>query len=153
MSVKSTDDWATSLTWTLLPVGRAWQKAAGMEFNRLGMSLSEGAALLVVARLGDGVSQRDVAEEAVIDPAAIARSVLALERDGLLARRQNPTDSRAKALFLTPAGASRAQQLDAALHELRSRALAGLDDADGRAAVRVLVTLDRACRAMLTTPS
>ena len=52
MSVKSTDDWATSLTWTLLPVGRAWQKAAGMEFNRLGMSLSEGAGLAGRRSLG-----------------------------------------------------------------------------------------------------
>jgi MarR family transcriptional regulator for hemolysin len=145
MSFKATDDWRISLTWMVLPAGRAWQRAAGVAFTRLGLSLSAAAPLLVIARLGDGVRQRHVAEEAAIDPAAIARSVTQLEKDGLLVRRTDPTDARAKTLHLTSAGRELVAKLDGALDELRKNVLSKVSDRDGQAAVRVLLALDAAC--------
>jgi MarR family transcriptional regulator for hemolysin len=144
MSIKDTDNWALALTWMVLPAGRAWQQAAGVALSRLGLSLSAAAPLLVVARLGDGVRQRDVAEEAAIDPAAIARSVLQLEKDGLLLRRTDANDARAKTLHLTPAGQELVVKLERALDTLRGELLKGISDRDGKAAVRVLLALEAA---------
>ncbi|QJU59970.1 winged helix DNA-binding protein [Sphingomonas sp. AP4-R1] len=144
MSIKDTDNWALALTWMVLPAGRAWQQAAGVALSRMGLSLSAAAPLLVVARLGDGVRQRDVAEEAAIDPAAIARSVLQLEKDGLLLRRTDAHDARAKTLHLTPPGQELVVKLERALDTLRDELLKGISDRDGKAAVRVLLALETA---------
>lgn len=144
MSIKETDNWALALTWMVLPAGRAWQQAAGVALSRLGLTLSAAAPLLVIARLGDGVRQRDVAEEAAIDPAAIARSVLQLEKDGLLLRRTDANDARAKTLHLTAAGQELAIKLEQVLNVLRSELLHGISARDGQAAVRVLLALESA---------
>ena len=102
--------------------------------------------LSVLARLGDGIRQKDVAEEAVIDPAAIARSVAQLESQGLLVRHTDVRDGRAKTLHLTAAGREYAKRLELALDDFRTQLLAGITEEDGQAAVRVLAQLERASR-------
>jgi MarR family transcriptional regulator for hemolysin len=145
MSFKKGDAWRMGLTWTVLPAGRAWQRAAGVAFARFGISLSAAAPILVVSRLGDGVRQKVVAEEAVIDPAAIARSVDQLEKAGLLLRRTDATDRRAKTLHLTPAGREMATKLEEVLDALRRDVLNRVSEEDGEAALHVLRALERAC--------
>jgi MarR family transcriptional regulator for hemolysin len=107
------------------------------------VSLSVAAPVLVVARLGDGVQQKVVAYEAGIDSAAVVRSVDLLERDGLLLRKPDPIDRRAKTLHLTPKGRALARKLDKVIEKLRDELLANISPADGAAAVRVLRELER----------
>lgn len=145
MSFREGEDWRKTLTWTILPAGRAWQRAAGIALAQSGVSLSTAAILLVIARLGDGIRQRDVAEESALDPAAIARSVTQLERDGLLERQRDLSDGRAKTLRLTEAGRALSIKLGEALDGLRDELIASMDDADGQIAVRVLRTLESRC--------
>jgi len=127
----------------VLPAGRAWQRAAGAAFEQLGLSLSAAAPLLVIARLGDGVRQKDIAEEAGIDPAAIARSVTQLEKDGLLLRQADAGDARAKMLHLTPAGRALVAKLNKAIDGVRKDILSEATDEEGRAAVRVFLALTK----------
>lgn len=147
MSMQDGEDWRTTLTWTVLPAGRAWQRAAGIALAQSGVSLSIAAVVLVIARLGNGIRQKDVAEESALDPAAIARSVTQLERDGLLKRQRDPSDGRAKTLHLTKRGRALSLKLAEALDTLRTELLAGMDDVEGQIAVRVLRNLERQCLA------
>jgi MarR family transcriptional regulator for hemolysin len=147
MSTHEGEDWRTTLTWTVLPAGRAWQRAAGIALAQSGVSLSIAAVILVIARLGDGIRQKDVAEESALDPAAIARSVTQLEREGLLKRHKDPSDGRAKTLHLTKRGRAMALSLGETLDGLRNELIAGMDDAEGRIAVRVLRNLESRCLA------
>lgn len=144
MSFKVTDDWRMALTWLVLPAGRAWQRAAGATLTQSGLPLAAAAALLTVERLGDGVRQKDVAEEAALDPAAIARSVDQLEKEGMLSRKTDARDARAKTLHLTPSGRQLAARLNAELDEVRKSILASVSDKDGQCAVRVLLSLESA---------
>ncbi len=57
-----------------------------------------------VTVVGERPSQRALAEQAGTDPMMTSQVVRALERKGLLVRRQDPADSRALQLELTPAG-------------------------------------------------
>lgn len=148
MPVKEQDEWRAALTWMILPAGRAWQRAAGVALGRLGISLSAAALILVIARLGDGIRQRDVAQESAVDPAAIARSVTQLERDGLLKRQTDVTDARAKTLHLTAQGRAMAEKLERALDRLRRDVLRQISDRDGATTVRVLAALENACLAI-----
>jgi len=147
MSFKVTDDWQVALTWLVQPTGRAWQRAAGAALTRSGLPLAAAAALLTIERLGDGVRQKDVAEEAAIDPAAIARSINQLEKEGMVNRETDARDARAKTLHLTPAGRDVAARLNTALNEVRKTILAGISDKDGQAVVRVLLNLEAASNA------
>ncbi|MFC6647093.1 MarR family winged helix-turn-helix transcriptional regulator [Granulicella cerasi] len=143
MSYKSSDEWAVALTWMVLPAGRAWQKAAGAALERFGVSLSVAAPILVVARMGNGVQQKVIAYEAGIDEAAVVRSVDQLERDGLLLRKPDPGDGRAKTIHLTPKGRGLVRKLDKVIRDLRDDLLREISQKDGMAAVRVLRELER----------
>jgi DNA-binding MarR family transcriptional regulator len=61
-------------------------------------------ALLRTVAGSEGVSQQAIGERMKVAPSRMVAFVDALEERGLLERRQNPKDRRARALFLTPAG-------------------------------------------------
>jgi DNA-binding MarR family transcriptional regulator len=52
----------------------------------------------------EGVTQQAIGERMGVAPSRMVAFVDSLEQRGLLERRQNPEDRRARALFLTPAG-------------------------------------------------
>lgn len=152
MSKDTSSDWRTDLTWTILPAGRAWQKAAGAAFADLGVSLSVAAPVMVIARLGNGIRQKAVAELAGIDPAAVVRSLDQLQRSGILERIEDPQDRRAKTLHLTDKGEQLAANLERALDEVRARIFASVSDADGEVAQRVLTHIMRVSDELLIKP-
>ena len=61
-------------------------------------------ALLRSVAASEGNSQQAIGERMNIAPSRMVAFVDSLERRGLLERRQNPDDRRARALFLTDAG-------------------------------------------------
>jgi len=138
------DDWQVALIWTILPAGRAWQKAAGAAFAELGVSLSVAAPVLVIARLGNGVRQKMVSDAAGIDPAALVRSLDQLEASGILRREDDPQDRRAKTLHLTEKGARLAGDLERILDHVKERIFSRFTDDEGATAARVLKEILRA---------
>lgn len=146
------EDWRVALGRSVLPAGRAWQRAAGAAFAQHGVSLSLAGPMLVVARFGDGVNQKAVAEELGINTGALVRALDALEEKGVLARRTDRQDRRVNTLHLTVAGRTMVAQLEAILDDLRRAILAGISDEDGEAAIRVLTHLEAVSRAFAVTP-
>lgn len=138
------EDWKLALIWTILPAGRAWQKAAGAAFAELGVSLSVAAPVLVIAKLGNGVRQKAVSDAAGIDPAALVRSLDQLETSGILRREDDPLDRRAKTLHLTEKGDKLATDLERILDQVKERIFSRFTAADGMAAARVLGEILRA---------
>lgn len=61
-------------------------------------------ALLRGVAASEGVTQQAIAEQMGVAPSRMVAFVDTLEERGLLERRQNPDDRRARALFLTAAG-------------------------------------------------
>lgn len=136
--------WNSDLTWILMPVGRLWCRAAGVAFERMGVTLSAAAPILSVARLGDGVRQNVVAEQIGVDNAALVRSLDKLEQASLIERRVDAADRRAKTLHLTKTGRALAKKLDVALNTYLKQVFAQVSDADGEAALRVLRMIETA---------
>lgn len=138
------EDWKLALIWTILPAGRAWQKAVGAAFAELGVTLSVAAPVLVIAKLGNGARQKAVSDAAGIDPAALVRSLDQLETSGILRREDDPQDRRAKTLHLTDKGDRLAIDLERILDQVKERIFSRFTDADGVAAARVLGEILRA---------
>src|SRR5437763_16659719 len=59
-------------------------------------------ALLRTVAMSEGVSQQAIGDQMNVAPSRMVAFVDSLEERGLLERRQNPDDRRARALFLTP---------------------------------------------------
>jgi MarR family transcriptional regulator for hemolysin len=91
--------------------------------------------LLRLERL-EGLKQSDLAEDLDIQPITLTRLVDRLCDNGLIERRPDPTDRRAKRLYLTPAARPLLDRIAVQVEELAETVLAGVD----AGAVTVLLT-------------
>ncbi|MBR1040605.1 winged helix-turn-helix transcriptional regulator [Bradyrhizobium viridifuturi] len=132
------------LTSSLLLAGRQWRRLAQQVLAAHDISEARAAALIWVGRLGGGVRQVVLAGYVGIRGTSVVRLLDELGTIGLIERRPDPDDRRANLIWLTPAGEELAEQIEAALSELRERVLGDVTDADVEAALRIFAALDRA---------
>ena len=74
----------------------------------------------------------------VLDGSSVVRLLDNLEAAGLIQRREESEDRRAKAIVLTPRGRATAEQVEMVARKIRNDALAGLSDQEIEIAHRVL---------------
>ncbi|MBB3593947.1 MarR family transcriptional regulator for hemolysin [Rhizobium sp. BK529] len=125
-------------TANLLSTGRQWRRAVDIALSSHGISEACAAPLLWIGRLGGGVRQIVLANHVGIEGPSLVRLLDQLEALGLVIRKDDPIDRRAKGLWLTEEGESLAIRMEAVLDELRGRILADVSEADLEAAIRVL---------------
>jgi MarR family transcriptional regulator, transcriptional regulator for hemolysin len=91
----------------------------------------------VLARLDrfEGLKQSELAGMLDLQPITLTRLLDRLGDSGLIERRPDPHDRRAKRLFLTPAARPLLERLGGLAEELMSTALAGID----RATVKLML--------------
>lgn len=100
-----------------------------------GISPARCALLALLGARGE-LSQAALQQRLGVDSSVITRQVKALEAEGLLARRPDPTDNRFTLVVLTDAGRETTAHLDAASHTFQKVLLAGTSDADVEATRR-----------------
>ncbi|GAB4069019.1 MarR family transcriptional regulator [Ancylobacter sonchi] len=131
-----------TLTAQLLQAGRQWRRIAERELEALGISEACAAPLLWAGRLGGGVRQVTLAAYVGIEGPSLVRLLDQLAASDLIERRDDPTDRRAKTIWLTPAGEKLASRIEDVLVDVRGQVLTGIDPADLEAALRVLKAFD-----------
>jgi len=129
-------------TANLLSTGRQWRRAVDLALSSHGISEACAAPLLWIGRLGGGVRQVVLASHVGIEGPSLVRLLDQLETLGLVVRRDDPADRRAKGLYLTDEGSALAARMEAVLDELRGRIMQDVSKADLEAAVRVLQAFD-----------
>jgi MarR family transcriptional regulator for hemolysin len=77
----------------------------------------------------------------VLDGSTVVRLLDALEASGLIERREETTDRRAKVITITSGGRSIIDQVEIASREVRDTALLGLGEADLESAARALALI------------
>jgi DNA-binding MarR family transcriptional regulator len=95
----------------------------------LGLTLPQ-CRVLVYLQRDEGVSQVRLAYLTDTDPMTLVRILDRMESDGWVERRLDPTDRRARRLYLKPAAQSALRQIWAIGDRSRGEALAGLDVAE-----------------------
>jgi MarR family transcriptional regulator, transcriptional regulator for hemolysin len=87
------------------------------------------AQWVVLARLdrSEGLKQSELAEILDLQPISLTRLLDRLSECGLIERRPDPVDRRAKRLFLTPAARPLLEKLGELGEQLMGTALAGVD--------------------------
>lgn len=107
--------------------------------NHHGISFAEYQLLRHLAQAPGGRLRRvDLAERLGLTASGVTRSLLPLEKIGLVGRQADPRDARVGYALLSPAGAELVTHADATVDQLSREALAGLDGAQLQAISAVL---------------
>jgi MarR family transcriptional regulator for hemolysin len=109
-------------------VGRLLRTYADQKARRDGHTRAQWAVLLKLER-HEGLKQSDLAEELDLQPITLTRLVDRLCDNGLIERRPDPTDRRAKRLYLTAAARPLLDRIAVHVEELAETVLAGVDPA------------------------
>jgi MarR family transcriptional regulator, transcriptional regulator for hemolysin len=134
-----------AFTGQLFLTARVWRRLVDGALIEHGISEACAAPLLWIGRLGGGMRQTALAEHIGIESPSLVRLLDQLEALGMLVRKDDPTDRRAKGLWLTEAGAAMARRIETLLDEERSRVLTGVSADDLAAALRVLEIFQQRC--------
>lgn len=118
--------------------GRQWRKAVDRRLQPFGLTEATWLPLIHLARAPMPMRQKDLAASLVLDGSSVVRLLDALETAGLIERREETADRRAKTIAVTGRGLSIIDQVEAASREVRNATLVGLSAEDIESATRVL---------------
>ncbi|MDW5377060.1 MarR family transcriptional regulator [Halomonas sp. HP20-15] len=119
-------------------VHRLWCTVVGRTVAPLGLTQPRWTALVALRHLGDGATQKQLAETLGIELPSLTRTLAQLERQGLIKRRIRADDRRVRQVSFTAEGVRILAALDARADEARALLLAGLDEAERETLQRAL---------------
>lgn len=116
------------LAFVINDVGRLLRTLADQKASQFGMTRAKWAVLARLERF-EGLKQTELAEMLDLQPITLTRLLDGLADNGLIERRPDETDRRAKRLYLTAAAGPLLTRLGVLGHDLMGTALSGLSDA------------------------
>jgi MarR family transcriptional regulator for hemolysin len=128
------------LAFSINDVGRLLRTYADHKAAQFGMTRAKWAVLARLDR-SEGLKQSELADILDLQPITLTRLLDQLCDNGLIERRADPDDRRAKRLYLTPAARPLLARLSDLGEELMQTALAGLDESEVAALLAKLTIL------------
>jgi MarR family transcriptional regulator for hemolysin len=128
------------LAFAINDVARLLRTYADHAARRFGMTRAKWAVLARLDRF-EGLKQTELAEMLDLQPITLTRLLDGLADNGLIERRPDPDDRRAKRLFLTPAARPLLERLTALGEDLMATVLTGLEPSDIEALLGRLTTV------------
>jgi len=107
-------------------VARILRTLFDQEARKFGMTRAQWGVLFRLER-SEGLKQSELADALEIQPITLTRLIDRLCDNGLIERRSDPNDRRAKRLFLTPAARPLLTRLDKLTSQIMERTLSGVD--------------------------
>jgi len=129
---------------TLCPLREKLRRCYDNELTAFGLSRSLAAPLVRIWQ-NDGMRQNALADQMDIEGPSLVRLLDQLSGSGLVVRRPDPDDQRARTLHLTPAGVELAERIMPVVERLRRHLLADVPDADLETCHRVFSSFLAAC--------
>ena len=129
---------------TLLRLARVYRREVNRALAAHGISDAKAMPVLHIARAGGGMRQGVLAEEVGVEGPSMVRILDQLCQTGLVERRDDPTDKRAKTLHLTAEGQALATDVEGAIQVVRAQMLALVSDADLAATLRTFAAFEAA---------
>ena len=133
----------------LVGLGRRWRKVLDTRLATEGLSDAVWTPLVHLLRLGDGISQTELAAAVGLDGSSLVRLLDTLVAQGLIERLPHPSDRRIKLVHLTPAGKRTATAIRKRIMTIEDELLADLDDAAAEALLRSFDQIDARIAAAL----
>jgi MarR family transcriptional regulator, transcriptional regulator for hemolysin len=128
------------LAFNINDVARLLRTYADQKAAAFGLTRAKWAVLARLERF-EGLRQNELADMLDLQPISLTRLLDGLADNGLIERRPDPDDRRAKRLYLTPAARPLLARLGDLAEELMGAALAGLDRPATEALLASLLTV------------
>lgn len=116
------------VTFSLL--ARRWRRLIEAHLAATGLTDATWVPLVHLDATGGGLAQKDLAALVGVDGSSLVRVLDILERDGLIERRRDASDGRARLIHLTTLGQQRVATIQKALRTAEQAMLVDLSDAD-----------------------
>ena len=104
-------------------LGRIWRRESDQALSDHGLSDATAIPLLLLSNQGENVRQGVLADELGIEGPSLVRLIDLLQAEGLVERREDPTDRRAKTLHLTQLGEAKVTEINRILRRVRANLL------------------------------
>lgn len=111
-------------------LARRWRQTLEAHLAAAGLSDATWVPLVHLKETGGGITQKSLAALVGIEGASLVRLLDILCRQGLVERRADETDGRAKLVFLTDAGEQRVADIRRELMSVEEQMLQGISDKD-----------------------
>lgn len=144
--MQNDDQALTKFMMALTQVSRTYKSACDQLAATFGLTQAVAWPAVMIGRMGEGVRPGAIAEALGLEPSSVVRVIDQLINAGLVERRDDANDRRAKMLYLTNEGRKRVEQIENALVPFRRRLLQGLTQAELDVCMRVFETLDNSIK-------
>lgn len=140
------DELLMRLCHELTRVGRAYRTAGDRFATQYGFSQATAWPAALIYQMGDGVRPGEVAGALGLDPSSVVRVIDQLTAAGIMTRKEDATDRRAKLLSLTENGREKIETLMAAMKPFRANLFKNIDPTELKTTLKVLCELGKAIR-------
>lgn len=127
----------------LVGAGRRWRQTLDARLAQQGLSDAVWTSLIHLHRLGDGISQSELAASVGIEGSSLVRLLDTLVAQQLVERHPHATDRRIKQLYLTEAGRSTVGTIRLHLEQIEDTLLADLNEQEAAALLRGLEKINQ----------
>jgi MarR family transcriptional regulator for hemolysin len=125
------------MTSMLVRLARIYRQGIDEALTGLGLSDALALPVIVLGRYPDGSRQNALADALGVEGPSLVRLLDRLVEDGLVERREDPADRRAKIVKLTALGEAHSLQASRVLDAFRASLLQGAAPTDIEATLRV----------------
>jgi MarR family transcriptional regulator for hemolysin len=117
---------------------RLWRRVVDHRMRPFGLTEATWLPLLHLTRGPAAMRQKELAASLSLESSSVVRLLDALETAGLIERREDGADRRAKAIVLTRLGRATVAEVERVADQVRGVALTGLSDKELATASHVL---------------
>lgn len=122
----------------LVGMGRRWRQTLNARLAQQGLSDAVWTPLVHLHKLGNGVSQSELAAAVGIEGSSLVRLLDTLVEQGLVERQPHASDRRIKQLNLTPAGQTTVASIRTHIEAVEDALLADLDETSAQTLLAAL---------------
>lgn len=141
----------TDFGFSVARLARRLRQSVDTDLRAFGLTEATWRPLAYVRHLGDGVRQKELAMALAIEGPSLVRLLDSLERRGLIERREDGADRRARGIYLTRSGRELAVRVAKVGWATQGRLLAKVSPADLEICQRVLDSIERGLDERLDT--
>lgn len=134
---------------TIGRAARLWRRAVDVRLQAYGLTEATWLPLLHLSRAMAPMRQKDLAASLGLDGSTVVRLLDNLQAAGLVERREDEGDRRAKTIHLTPEAERLVAQVEAIARDVRLATIQGIPEADIERAAAVL---ERICDVLAALP-
>jgi MarR family transcriptional regulator for hemolysin len=124
-------------------LARIWRRKADQALSAHGLSEAMATPLLILSRRGKCARQGVLASATGLEGPSLVRLIDLLEAEGLVERREDPTDRRAKMLHITVLGEAKVAEINRVLQRTRADLMKDIPSDDLATTFNVLRRIER----------